>query len=206
MNRLPACVTVAVAFLLSVTTALHSQQNTNQRKAKAKQAEALVRSLYHLVVVYHPVSIPDEAEMKVFAPYLSKSLLKKIDLASSCAADWHRKNPPPPMLKPPFGWLESGLFSGGNEKASPRLYHVGRTELMKDDSSRVHVRLTWGRSEDPWVWNVAALVIKENGRFVVDDVIYLKDDRYPEDPELRLSEALQEGCDGPRWVGYSGKQ
>ena len=71
----------------------------------------------------------------------------------------------------------------------------------KDGSFRVYVRLTWGTPpEKPLIWRVAAIVVRENGHFVVDDVIYLKDkDR---DVDSRLSEYLSAGCDGPRWVGY----
>jgi len=43
-------------------------------------------------------------------------------------------------------------------------------------------------------------LIQENGRIVVDDVTYLKDNDM--DVEYRLSKALSEGCDGPHWVGY----
>jgi hypothetical protein len=42
-------------------------------------------------------------------------------------------------------------------------------------------------------------VVRENGHFAVNDVIYLKDD--VRDAEGRLSEALSAGCDGSHWVG-----
>jgi hypothetical protein len=137
--------------------------------------------------------------MKIFAPYLSKALLHRIDLAIACSADEARQHPDP-NLKPEIAWLESGLFSGDDERTSPRTYEIERTQQERDGSFRVYVRLTWGPSASPWIWHVAAIVVRENGHFVVDDVTYLKDkDR---DDESSLSEYLSAGCDGSRWVGY----
>lgn len=202
MKRLLACAVAAMAFLFVPDVVLHPQQvSKTQSPGRATQPEAFVGSFYHLVVARHPVSIPDDSEMKVFAPFLSEALMNRIHLARACSVDWERQNPPPPILKPPFSWLESGLFSGANEKASPRLYHVERTQLEKNGSFSVYVRLTYGSPEKPWIWHVAAIVIMKNGRFAIDDVIYLKDEA--DDTEWRLSESLAEGCDGTRWVGYS---
>jgi hypothetical protein len=166
------------------------------------QPEAVVRSLYRKVVVRHPIGIPDDAGMKVFAPYLSKGLLHRIDLALACAADWNRRYPDP-NLKPEVAWLEAGLFSGDNEQALPRAFHVERTQPEKDGSFRVYVQLTYGSRQSPWIWRVAPILRRENGHFVIEDVIYLKDENRKFDS--RLSEYLTLGCDGGHWVGYSDK-
>jgi len=133
-----------------------------------------------------------------FAPYLSEALLHRIDLAVSCSADEARQHPDPHQ-KPEIAWLEVGLFSGDDEQASPRTFRIESSKPQKDGSFRVYVRLTWGLR--PLVWRVAAIVVRENNHFVVDDVIYLKDQN--RDVESRLSEYLSSGCDGPRWVGRS---
>jgi hypothetical protein len=106
------------------------------------QPEAVVRSLYHEVVVRHPVGIPHGADWKIFAPYLSKPLLHRIDLAHDCARDWNRQNQGR-ILKAPFGWGEAGLFSGGDEKASPGDFQIERAQAEKDGSFRVDVKLTF---------------------------------------------------------------
>jgi hypothetical protein len=54
---------------------------------------------------------------------------------------------------------------------------------------------------EPLVWHVAAVVIRENGQFVVDDVIFLKDYSRLRN-EFRLSQLLRAGCKGARWIGY----
>jgi hypothetical protein len=189
-------------ILLQFTTTLAVGQLAHQSEppSVSNQPDTVVRSLYREVVVRHPVGIPRGADMKTFAPHLSKDLLHRIDLALACSADWDRQNPDP-NLKPPFAWLESGLFSGDDEKASPRTFQIERTQSEKDGSFRVYLRLTWGSPPGPTLtWHVAAIVLQENGHFVVDDVIYLRDKG--RDVESRLSEYLSAGCDGPRWVGY----
>jgi hypothetical protein len=201
MNRL-RCI-----ILLQFATALAFGQPAHQRESRTlpKQPEALVRSLYQQVVARHPIGIPGDADMKIFAPYLSKTLLHRIDVAVACAADYDRQYPDP-NLKPTFAWLESGLFSGGDERSEPRAFQIETTQSEEDGSFRVYVRLTWGSPpKRPWmIWHVAAIVVRENGHFVVDDVIYLKDER--QEVDSRLSEGLSAGCDGPRWVGDGEKR
>jgi hypothetical protein len=158
----------------------------------------MARNLYREVVARHPVGIPGDPDMKIFAPYLSKALLHRIDLAIACSADEARQHPDP-HLKPEIAWLEAGLFSGDDEQASPRTFHIERTQSEKNGSFRVYVRLTWGSPASPWIWRVAAIAVLEDGHFVVDDVIYLKDEN--RDVDSRLSEYLSSGCDGGRWVG-----
>jgi hypothetical protein len=106
-------------------------------------------------------------------------------------------------LKPPFGWLESGLFSGDDERGSPRDFQIVKARSEKDGPVCVHVKLT--REEAPafkLIWQVAVIVVQEKGQYLVDDVIYLNDED-PEDVESRLSKYLAQGCNGPRWVGSS---
>jgi len=100
-------------------------------------------------------------------------------------------------MKPEIVWLETGLFSGDVERTAPDSFHIERTQAEKDGSFRVYVRLR--REPIPLIWRVAVVVVRENGRFVVDEVTYLKDEI--QDEELSLSELLTIGCDGPRWVG-----
>ena len=164
------------------------------------QPVALVRSLNQQVVARPPVGMLSGADWKIFAPYLSKTLMQRIDSNIACGEDWHRQYPDPD-LKPPV--LEMGFFSGANEKTSPRTFQIERTESEKDGSFRIHVRLTLGtpHTSSWWVWQVAVILVRENGRLIVDDVIYLKDEKDGLGVDYRLSEALSDGCDGPRWVG-----
>ena len=195
---------MAVAIFCAANAKLQSQQTTNvpSKTRTTMQASAVVHSLYREVVVRHPIGIPDAAGMKVFAPYLSKGLLHRIDLALACAADWDRQYPDP-NLKPEVAWLEVGLFSGDSEQALPRAFHIEKFQPEKDGSFRVYVRLIYGRPPNQWIWHVAPILLQEDGHFVVDDVIYLKDESRKVDS--RLTEYLALGCDGPHWIGYVNK-
>jgi hypothetical protein len=191
-------------LLLQFVTILAQGQSAHPSKPLSlpNQPEALVRSLYTEVVARHPLGSPGGADVKVFAPYLSKVLLHRIDINVACQNDWDRQNPDP-NSKPPF--LEFGLFTGDDLRAEPQAFNIERAESEKDGSIRVYVKLTHDEpGESPWFWRVAAILRRENGHIVVDDVIYLKDT--PQDIDVRLSEYLSEGCDGPRWVGYGKKR
>jgi hypothetical protein len=192
-------------IILQFTTILTVAQLTHQSKPLSgpEQAEAMVQSLFNEVVARHPVGIPGDADMKTFAPYLSKSLLHRIDLAIACGKDWYRQNRDP-NLKPEFDWLEFGLFTGGMENAVPGIFHVLGTDSEKDGSFRVYIELIriYGLppNQNASVWRVAAIVVRENGQLVVNDVIFLKD-HAADKHDFRLSDVLTAGCSGPRWVG-----
>lgn len=163
----------------------------------------LVNGLYKQVVARHPIGVPYGVDMDIFRPYLSRALLKRFELNNACFADWRRQNPDP-NLKPSIGMFEDGVFSGEDEKAAPSTFRIERTESRRDGSSRVYVRLAQGSPPDkPWVWYVVAVVISENARPVVDDVLYMKNKKG--DIESRLSKNLSSQCNGAVWVG-NGKQ
>jgi hypothetical protein len=187
-------------ILLQLTTILALGQLAQQSKQPTVAANptAVVRSLYHVVVVRHPIGLPAGADMKALTPYLSKALLHRIDLAQACSTDWARQHPDP-NLKPPSVWIEDGFFSGGNERALPGAFHVERVQPEKDGSFRAHVRLKYSEPAPKPYWYVDAIVTKENSHFVIDDVVFPRDDW---DEESRLSQSLTEGCDGARWVGH----
>lgn len=193
-----------IPLLFATTTALGQLAQQSKPPSVPKEAGAVVRSLYSEVVARHPVGIPKDADMKTFAPYLSKSLLHRINLARSCEADYYRRHQNP-NLKPEIAWLEFGLFTGGMEEAAPRTFHVLGTEPEKNGSFRVYVELIiiYGTpaNPEPSVWYVAPIVVRKDGKFVVNDVIFLKDYSTLQ-PEFRLSKILASGCDGAHWIGY----
>lgn len=144
--------------------------------------------------------------MRALAPYVSRALMRRLDTALACENDYYRLHHDP-NLKPEIEWLEFGLFSGANEEALPAAFHIENTQLEKDDSVPVYVKLRYGKpDENPLIWHIAVIVVPENGHSVVDDVIYLKDEHDPRDVEPPLSKMLTLGCDGPRWVGYEAQK
>ena len=90
--------------------------------------DVVVRDLYREVVARHPLGISVGGDLKVFAPYLSKALLHRIDIANACMRDWDRQNPDP-NSKPPG--LEDGLFTGDDREQSQALSHIEKTRAEK---------------------------------------------------------------------------
>jgi len=193
-------------IFLQLTPILALGQLAHERTAPdvPQDAGEMVRSLYSEVVARHPIGIPKDGDMKALAPYLSTALLREIDLAHACEDDYYRHHQTP-NRKPPIEWLEFGLFTGGVEEAAPGSFHVLATEPQKDGSLRVYVELiiVYGlpANPEPAVWHVAARVVREEGQFRVDDVVFLKDYSTLTN-EFRLSEVLRSGCNGSHWIGY----
>lgn len=189
--------------LLKLTTTFALGQLVPQSKPPRVPGEpaAVVRSLYQVVVTRHPIGLPGGADRKGITPYLSKDLVHRLDTALACQNDYLRQHQNP-NEKPQMDWFELGLFSGGNERALPGGFHVETLQPEKDGFFRVHVRLKYSEPDRMPYWYVDVILTRENGHFVVDDVVFPKDDW---DEESRLSQTLTSGCEGSRWVGY-GKQ
>jgi hypothetical protein len=186
---------ILIVLLLSATAA-----------ARPQQPDTVVRELYSYIVTHRPLGIPCGADKAALWPLLSSRLIRELDAARACEDDYRRQHASDDG-KPAFGWLESGLFSGSDERALPSEVAVERTEPQRDGSFGVYVRFTYresahGRPPDPsagYHWRGAAIVRSEAGRFVVDDVLLFKDEST--NIESRLSQVFV-GCDGPRWVGH----
>jgi hypothetical protein len=193
---------LAIALSGTLLTSLgHGQlPHEHDQVGLPRQAEVTVRRFYEQLVSDPVEGLPTPKRMKVLSPYLSSSLIHRINQARACRDDWFRLHPKNDE-KAPSTWFELGLFSGADDRGFPWAFRIERLESKDNGSFRAYVRLTEGAREKPWHWEVAAIVIREDGHFVIDDVIFLKDKDF--DTENRLSEILQlRGCDGPHWVGY----
>src|SRR5882672_200419 len=96
-------------------------------EAAERRPDAAVRKLYREVVVRRPLGIPTGAGKRAIWHFLSKQLIRTLETAQACEDDYFRQHPNA-ANKPDFAWLESGLFSGANEKAIPAEAVVERTE------------------------------------------------------------------------------
>ncbi len=194
-----------VAFLFLIPLFGHGQaQQEHNRADSSNQAELPVQRLYQQLVSRPIGGIPTVERMRSLSPYLSDSLLNSITQARACGDDWFRLHPQND-INAPLAWLEFGLFSGADDRSGPHTFQIEKAKSQADSSIRVNVRLTAGiPPEKPWSWEVAAIVIREGGRFVINDVVFLKDKDV--DTESRLSEILKRGCDGSHWVGYGNER
>jgi hypothetical protein len=184
-----------------VTLLGYGQVPQRQRQIELpKQAEIIVRGLYQQLVSQRIGGIPAPKRLKVLSPYLSNSLIHRINQTRACRDDWFRLHPKNDE-KAPSTWTEFGLFSGADDRGHPQAFQIEKTESEADGSFRVYVRLTEGNPpEKSWTWQVADILTREGGRYVIDDIVFLRDKDI--DTESRLSEILMTGCDGPHWVGF----
>ena len=197
----------ASCFLLSAPAGA-----SGRAKPQTEGPATVVEKLYREVVARQPLGIPTGADKKAIWPFLSQKRARQLETAKSCEDDYYRLHRGSDE-KPEFGWLEFGLFSGGNEEAAPAEFQVERTEALGEGTYQVHLRLTYretfetyGRPPDPkstFHWPAAVVVISEKGRFLVDDVLLFARDSTKVD--WRLSQEFA-GCDGPRWVGETARK
>jgi hypothetical protein len=169
--------------------------------------DAVVRQLYDYVVAHHPLGIPTGTDKAALWPLFSSRLGRQLETARACEGDYRRQHAHEGG-KPSFGWLEAGLFSGSDEQALPNEVAVELSESKRNGSVRVYVcftyhetAATYGRAQSPTTafhWRGAAIVKKESGHFVIDDVLLFKDSSMI--VESRLSQMFV-GCNGARWVG-----
>ena len=168
-----------------------------------------VRKLYKEVVDHHPIGIPVGAEKVTIWPFLSKRLSKQLQTAQACEDDYFRQRQTTDSAAKP-AWLKTSIFSGDGKRPLPTSSFAYSRGPQKDASFMVDVELA--HSPDPMHgpdqgWGVAARVVVEDGRFVVDDVRILDNDsidgRSPWDgPSHLLSDSFA-GCDGPHWTGLA---
>jgi hypothetical protein len=149
------------------------------------------------------MGVPYGAAKTAIWPLLSKRLTKALETRDACDQDWQRKhrNANPPVKAP--GFYEDGLFSGSNEMGYVNGALVGATKVQADGSYLVTVKL-WSylgtedltqRTGKIYRWRVAARVMSEDGRFVVDDILGFKG-VFDYDKSVYMSRMITSGCSG----------
>jgi hypothetical protein len=160
-----------------------------------------VRKLYEEVVAYHSIGIPAGAVKAVIWPLLSKRLTRQLETVQACQDDYARQHPIADGTPKPT-WLTTDIFYGDGNGFLPNYSHASHREPQKDGSFLVFVNLAHTpdrTSASDHTWWVAARVIDEDGRYVVDDV-RIFDSFLPGSPSHLLSESFA-GCDGSHWTG-----
>jgi hypothetical protein len=176
---------LACAFLLLVPLAAASEERGPAEVVGAFYATYLAGA--------RPAGVPDERKLKQLEPLLSMRLLGLLHGALAYRERWIAEHPPEVgsegdlvVLKPPFvdGALFSSLFEG------PTGFQVGRVTEVKGE---YHVDLNLYYEEPPqptFRWTDAAIVVREDDRFVVDDMELLGD--WPFCSHGRVSEILKQ--------------
>jgi hypothetical protein len=124
----------ALVFLITVLGHGQSAQERHQIDSSS-HAEFPVRRLYQQLMSRPTGGIPTPKRMRLFAPYLSSSLLHSITQARACGDDWFRQRPQN-NVKAPLEWLEFGLFSGANDRTGLHTFQIEKFESKDDGSFR----------------------------------------------------------------------
>jgi hypothetical protein len=121
---------------------------------------AVVQQFYEAYIKLSPAGLPTAAQQKELAPYLSRRLLGLMDAARAYSEKEAKAHPDD---KPPFvdGCLFASLFEG------PRSFKVGTT-VAEGKDSKVKVHFT---ADEGVAWDDEVVVVKEDGRDVIDDVV-----------------------------------
>lgn len=160
-----------IALLLAAFIALTA--------AAPQTPRTVVRQFYRTYLRDRAPGLPDGRQLEAIAPYLSRRLKRQIDAALQHRDAFMKENPDE---KPPFvdGDHFSSLFEG------PRVFEVVRTTRAAD--GRWHVRVRFRRDAVTPPWEDVVVVTREDGRYVVDDVVYSGAGAF--NPAGRLSETL----------------
>lgn len=132
-----------------------------ERAAARQTPREVAQGFYALVVSEAPSGLPDEQEMRLFDPYLSRGLRTLFARAAKERDDAMRARPDE---KPPF--VDGCIFSCAYE--GPRRFSVGGARVA-GRFAHVAVRQDAGPGENV-EWTDTLVLVKEGGRWRVWDV------------------------------------
>lgn len=189
--------------VLAVVILLQLAFHPNKDVAQEPQPTDVVQKLYREVVARHPMGVPQGAAKAAIWPLLSTRLINALETRNACDLDWDRRHRTlgPPLKAP--GLYEDGLFSGSNERGYIDGALVGSAKPQADGSYLVYVKL-WSyfdsgdlslRTAKKFKWSVAARVMSDDGRYVIDDILGFKG-VFDYDKSVYMSKMLTIGCSG----------
>ena len=125
-----------------------------------KDPAAPVRDFYAQYVQLKPAGLPTPAQQKALSPYLSHRLLGLMDAARAYSEQVAKAHPDekPPLVD---GCLFASLFEG------PKAFQV-EPAAADGEGWKVRVHFT---GEQGVAWDDNVLVVREDGRYVIDDVL-----------------------------------
>ena len=146
--------------------------------ASTNDPRAAVDAFYTTYLDVHPAGLPDGEALERLKPLLSRRLhaliMDALQYRDAYIAS-HSADEKPPFVD---GDHFTSLFEG------PKSFEVGRAVAEPNGSWNVRVRF----SHDSVRWEDAVVVVQEDGRYVIDDVLFSGAGEF--NPSGRLSERL----------------
>jgi hypothetical protein len=185
----PACMNRTASLLSVLCISVTASHSVPASPPDQRDAYRAVRTFYSYITRHRPLGIPKGRDKKALWPQLSRRLAQQLDTLQLCEDDYFRRNREAPRdSKPIFAWLEYGLFSGGNEAATPSKFSI-LSAAERNNGMDFHLRFTHkqtyccGKPPAYEHYEGIVTVISEEHRFVIDD--YVPVDDY--EPGRRLS-------------------
>ena len=97
------------------------------------------------------------------------------------------------MVKAPFAWSETGMFTGGNERTYPGSFGIQSTRAGKDGSFLILVSFAYRPADGPGTWSVWTASAR-GWPLGVNEVTFPKEGT--DKADWTLSQMLSEGCAG----------
>ncbi len=126
--------------------------------------DEVVISLYRTLALQQVRGAPSPTQLAAIEPFLGADLHSKLRAAREVHEAERARAPDE---KPPFtdGDLFTSLFEG------PTSFEIV-SDTVQDAAHHVTVRFTYAKASPPVTWTDVVVVVSEDGRWVVTDVIY----------------------------------
>jgi hypothetical protein len=159
-SRVGWLLTIAISLLLSARAVAG---DTSQADAEAAAKRFCKANLGSGGFSYDEFEGATRERIK---PLVSKLLLRTLDSVHDCGRDWLRRQPAGSTDKPPF--VDCCVFSASADWP-PTSFVLKSSRLQSDGRWRTTVEYAYDSSREHARWPVAVYVVKEAGRYVVDD-------------------------------------
>lgn len=149
-------------------------------------AAGAARSFYRMHMQLHAAGLPVGEDFARYRPLLSKRLLA---LMAPAARERDRMIAEEPGLKPPY--IEGDLFSSLDDGLTG--FELGKRSVLGPDRERFEIESVYADSEVSLRRRNRALMVREDGRWKLDDVEYGRSDVVDGDfvAQASLSELLR---------------
>ena len=142
------------------------------------EATSVVCRFFQAHLEIRPMGLPTPDQQRVLAPYLTTTLVGRIDDARRYQEEFEAEHPDE---KPPFvdGSLFTSMYEGFDR------FEIVRSEPDASGGAKVIVRFGY---KDAPPWEDAVIVTREGDRYAIDDMVFSGAGAF--NPAHRLTEAL----------------